>query len=110
VPKLKGIGRICEMKATSVLNKLARHRTILANERTFLAYIRTSIMLAVSGVTLIKFFESELHFYILGISLLPAAFAIVGFGFIRYRAMCKRITKTTNQETGTESENEDCTL
>ncbi|MFC2083438.1 DUF202 domain-containing protein [Bacteroidota bacterium] len=98
------------MKVTSVLNNLARHRTILANERTFLAYIRTSIMLAVSGVTLIKFFGSELHFLIFGIVLLSVAFAFVGFGFIRYRTMCRGITKTTSQETGTESDKEDCTL
>lgn len=37
-------------------DRLAIERTRLANERTLLAYIRTAIMIAVTGVTLIKFF------------------------------------------------------
>lgn len=98
------------MKANRVLNDLARNRTILANERTFLSYIRTSIMLAVSGVTLIKFFGSELHFLIVGIALLPIAFAFVLFGFIHYRAMCRRIAKISIQEIGTEANEQDRAL
>ena len=38
---------------------LALDRTVLANERTFLAYGRTSLGLFLSGVTLIKVFKSE---------------------------------------------------
>lgn len=98
------------MELSNILNNLAKNRTILANERTFLSYIRTSIMLAVSGITLIKFFEKELHFLILGIALLPVALVFGVFGFIRYRAMCKRITRTTSQETNSGSDKEDCSL
>ena len=86
------------MKVGNILNNLARNRTVLANERTFLAYIRTAIMVAVSGVTLIKLFENEFFFLVLGIALISVAFAVVGFGFVRYRTMCKRITKTVGQE------------
>jgi putative membrane protein len=82
------------MKDGAVLNKLARHRTVLANERTLLAYARTAIMLAVSGITLIKFFGDGLYLMIIGITLLPVSFALMGFGFWRYRVMCKRIAKT----------------
>ena len=98
------------MNAANVLNNLARSRTILANERTFLAYIRTAIMLAVSGVTVIKLFADELYFLISGIILLPVAVAAVVFGLIRYRAMCKYITNITIQETGTKNDSADCSL
>jgi putative membrane protein len=87
------------MNASNILNKLARNRTVLANERTLLAYVRTAIMLAVSGITLIKFFENELYLMITGVALLPIALASVAFGFWRYRIMCKRITKTNPEST-----------
>ncbi len=35
---------------------LAAHRTDLANDRTFLAYLRTALTFFVAGVTLIRFF------------------------------------------------------
>jgi putative membrane protein len=98
------------LDAANFLNNLARSRTILANERTFLAYIRTAIMLAVSGVTLIKLFGDELYFFISGIILLPVAIAFVGFGFIRYREMCRYVTKISIQETGTINDNGNCAL
>ena len=82
------------MKEDSVLNRLARNRTILANERTFLAYIRTSIMIGVSGVTFIKLLGDQLHFLIFGMVQLPIAVVIAVFGFMRYRTMNKRIVKT----------------
>jgi putative membrane protein len=37
---------------------LAVDRTILANERTFLAYIRTALAFLITGVGLVKFFDS----------------------------------------------------
>ena len=97
------------MKDVSVLNTLAMSRTILANERTFLAYIRTAIMVAVSGVTLIKFFGDEMHFLIFGIALLPVAFVIAGYGFWRYRTMCRRIVKTMSPENVPKSGDENST-
>ena len=42
---------------------LAAHRTILANDRTWLSYIRTALTLFIAGVTLIKFFDSSVLFY-----------------------------------------------
>lgn len=47
----------------------SRHRTIMSNERTFLAYARTALTLFVAGVTFIRFF---------GIALL----SLVGYVFI----------------------------
>jgi len=81
-------------KEDSILNRLARNRTVLANERTFLAYIRTSIMFAISGVTLIKFFTSEFYIVILGYSLLPVALINFIVGYIRYQKMIRLISET----------------
>ena len=62
---------------------LALDRTILANERTFLGYIRTSLTLFVVGVTFIKFFN------ILFLAIMGWIFILVGilifiFGLIKY--------------------------
>jgi hypothetical protein len=67
-------------------------------------------MLAVSGVTVIKLFGDELYFLISGIILLPVAVAFVVFGLIRYRAMCRYVTKITIQEEGTENDSANCSL
>ena len=82
------------MKEDSILNRLARNRTILANERTFLAYIRTSIMFGISGVTLIKLFNTEFYVVFLGFALLPIAVINFIVGFYRYRTMITHINET----------------
>jgi putative membrane protein len=63
---------------------LAIDRTRLANERTLLSWIRTALMLLVSGVTLIKLFEGTLVLKVTGAALIPASFFIAGLGVCRY--------------------------
>ncbi len=48
---------------------LAIDRTTLANERTLLGYVRTSLALAVVGASALKFFDS-------------AALIVTGWGFL----------------------------
>jgi uncharacterized membrane protein YidH (DUF202 family) len=45
---------------------LALERTTLANERTFLSYARTAIMVFVTGVTAFHFFPDKQVIFILG--------------------------------------------
>jgi putative membrane protein len=64
--------------------------TILANERTFLAYVRTALTLFVAGVSFIRFFEIDL------VVKLGAIFVVIGvvvsfIGAIRYFAIRNRI-------------------
>jgi putative membrane protein len=70
---------------------LAIDRTMLANESTFLAYIRTALAITAAGGTLIHFSTSEFTEY-LGLALIIAG--IIGFviGSTRYRRMKKTIT------------------
>lgn len=71
---------------------LAKDRTMLANERTFLAYARTAIMLAVSGVTVIKLFSESPGLVVLGYVLLPAALAVGLYGYLRFRSERRRLS------------------
>jgi putative membrane protein len=63
---------------------LAIDRTRLANERTLLAWVRTAVMLLVSGMTLLKLFEGNWPLEILGAVLIPVALAAVAIGLWRY--------------------------
>lgn len=72
---------------------LAADRTVLANERTFMAYIRTALALAAGGGTLIHFFDSAL-IRIGGGLLIVLAAGILGWGiqrFIYYKRSLKSL-------------------
>ncbi len=73
---------------------LAADRTILANERNLLSYIRTSVALAAAGGSLIHFLDS-LAADIGGGLLLALAAGILGLGlqrFIWYKRRLKNVS------------------
>jgi len=75
---------------------LAIDRTRLANERTLLSWIRTALMLLVSGVTLLKLFKGILVMEVIGAALIPAGFFIAGLGvrhYLRTRALIEAVDK-----------------
>ena len=72
---------------------LAADRTVLANERTFMSYLRTSVALAAAGGSLIHFFDSLIT-TVGGVLLLILAAAVFVFGlqrFFHYRRRMKDI-------------------
>jgi putative membrane protein len=71
----------------------ARIRTLLANERTLLAYVRTSIMLGFSGITALKIFPYDRFFLVMGIVLIPLAGFVGVFGYVHSRKVRARITR-----------------
>jgi putative membrane protein len=76
---------------------LAIDRTRLANERTLLAWVRTAVMLLVSGMTLMKLFAGVWFLEALGMALIPVALVTVALGLRRYFQICKLI-RATEQE------------
>ena len=74
---------------------LAMERTSMANERTFLAYIRTSITVLVPGITGVYIAQTPL-LKIVASLFIPAGFIIflIGIGrFIKKRKVNSRIKK-----------------
>ena len=60
-------GRRETEESMRISDYLAVDRTIMANERTLLAYIRTSVGLLIAGLALIRFFH-QTHFDVYQIS------------------------------------------
>ena len=65
-------------------------RTLQATERTFLAYIRTSLTIFAVGATFIKFFDSII-LYTIGWMLIPSGIIIFLLGFRHYRKLTKHL-------------------
>lgn len=63
---------------------LALIRTDLANERTLLAYGRTSLMLAGTGVSLIKFLDRSFDLVLLGWGLMAVGLLVGAVGVYRF--------------------------
>ena len=62
---------------------LAADRTVLANERTLMSFIRTAVALAAAGASLLHFFDS-LVTAIGGVLLIILAVAALAWGLKRY--------------------------
>ena len=71
-------------------DELAIDRTILANERTLLSYLRGAVSLIIAGATFIHFIEFGILRFI-GMALIPMGLITGAFGVIRYRRMDRRI-------------------
>lgn len=72
-------------------DELAIDRTILANERTLLSYLRGAITLIISGITFMHFIQNGLLRYV-GIAIIPLGFVIGILGFFRYKKINERLT------------------
>lgn len=71
-------------------DELAIDRTILANERTVLSYLRGAVALIIAGVTFVHFIEAG-WLRMIGMALVPIGLVTGAVGWQRYRRMDKRI-------------------
>jgi len=69
---------------------LAVDRTVMANTRTFLSYIRTSLTLFIAGVTFIHFFDPRV-FFLIGWAFIPTSGVVFILGTIYYIRMKRSI-------------------
>ena len=77
-----------------IRDKLAKDRTELANERTFLSFIRTAIMIFASGITFIKVFFEDKILVVLGWFLIPVSFIFFIIGLFVFKKTRKKINET----------------
>ena len=82
---------------------LAIDRTILANQNTFLAYIRTALTLFVAGVTFIRFFELTVV-VIIGWIFVPVGVVTFIIGLIRYNKKRRVLDKIMTRQQASRKE------
>ncbi len=81
------------LKQLILRDYLSIERTVLANESTFLAYIRTSLTIAVVGVTLFQLSSNHPTFQYIGIVLALSGLYIFLVGSVRTVMMRNKINK-----------------
>ena len=72
-----------EQSDTLVRDRLARHRTEMANERTLLSYIRTALGFIAVGIPAVWWFEGPV-IQTLGVVSLLAGVTFIGIGVHRF--------------------------
>lgn len=75
---------------------LAVDRTIMANESSFLSYIRTALTLLVAAITFLKFLDGPL-FQVLGWGFVACALLLMVKGASRYEAVNGILEKLTGE-------------
>lgn len=78
--------------AGTLRDELALDRTLLSNERTLLAYLRSSIGLTLAGFTFIELFKGS-WLQAVGAVAIPVAGVVGVVGMIRYRRMSRAIAR-----------------
>jgi putative membrane protein len=72
-------------------DELAIDRTVLANERTLLSYIRLAITLIIAGISIVHF-AMEKWFETIGFLCVPIGIVAGIYGWCRYQKMAAEIT------------------
>ncbi|WP_439881031.1 YidH family protein [Pontibacter sp. MBLB2868] len=83
IKKLKKKLKIQEKKNAEIRDQMSVQRTIFANERTLMAYLRTAIAIIGGGFAAIKL-SQHLYIEIIGYILMPAGLALTGYSVYRY--------------------------
>jgi putative membrane protein len=88
-----------EQKEMILRDHLAVDRTTLASERTFLAYVRTAFTMFITGLSLLKFFDTLISqlfawiFIVFGIVIL----FLGGMRYMKFRNNIYQLAKTSKE-------------
>jgi putative membrane protein len=81
-----------EVSKMILRDHLAADRTILSNQNTFLAYVRTALTLFVAGVTFVRFFDTTIT-EIIGWIFIPIGILTFLVGLVRYNIHRKTLCR-----------------
>jgi putative membrane protein len=84
---------------THVRDRLALIRTVLANERTFLSFLRTSLALSATGFTAVHFIPSRAATWT-GAILLALGVLCLAYGLMRFRMARNAISREEHPDAG----------
>ena len=85
-----------------VKTRLAIDRTILANTRTFSAWVRTGLSSVLAGFAVVKFMgdNRDYQFFVslIGILFVTIGIGIYIFGYLNFRISCKKLIAEDEQK------------
>jgi inner membrane protein YidH len=96
IRKLKKKLKQQEKKNTEIRDQMAVQRTIFANERTLMAYLRTALTIIAGGIAAIKL-SGHIYMEIAGISLIIIGVLLGSYSFYRY-VQKQKLIKHQQQE------------
>lgn len=99
--KLRERLKIQEKHNLEIRDNLAMERTKLANERTFLSYMRTGTAMVLAGLTFIKVFEDDSFYIGIGLAFIPIGLGITIFGYYRFSKKRREVARHTYSYTPT---------
>lgn len=76
---------------------LAVDRTMMANETSFMSYIRTALTLVAAGGTLIKVFGTDASTQVLGWAFIVIGGLLTVYGYTRFRQIDKILHKVKGE-------------
>jgi putative membrane protein len=86
-------------KELGLADYLAIDRTVLANERSLLAYGRTALAMLAIGGSCIKFFDAR-WIQMIGVVFIVASVVVAAFGWTRFRRMRHYLSAALQEQTG----------
>jgi putative membrane protein len=86
------------MEDSGIRDRLALARTELANERTFLAYVRTALSLLAGGAVLLHFFAANIAITVSGWTLIVLGGLVLLFGLARFVRVRSRLKSSGAQD------------
>jgi len=92
--------KVKEKVNLEIRDYLAIERTKFANERTFLAYIRTAMALVLAGFSLTQFFKNDIY-KLAGVIFIPVGILAGFYGLRRFLRKKKEIAENNRAYTPT---------
>ena len=83
IKRLKKKLKLQEKKNAEIRDQMAVQRTIFANERTLMAYLRTAITIMAGAFAAIKL-SQHVYLQVIGFVLMPVGLALAVYSFYRY--------------------------
>lgn len=100
IKKLKKKLKHQEKKNAEIRDQMAIQRTIFANERTLMAFLRTSITILAGGFAAIKL-SQQIYIEVIGIIAMPLGLGLAVYSFYRYIQKQKLIERQREDYTHT---------
>lgn len=76
---------------------LAVDRTMMANETSFMSYVRTALTLVAAGATLIKVFNTDFMTVVLGWAFVAIGVLLTLYGYNKYRQIDTILSKVKGE-------------